>query len=182
MLTLVIGGARSGKSRWALSYGENLSDYKNFLYVATAVPLDEEMKERIERHRRERDQKWLVLEEPIELPDLLRRLEDRDSVILVDCLTLWLSNLIYYQKQIEKYRDELLKELKRFCGHEGVWLIVVSNEVGLGLVPETRIGRVFRDEAGLLNQSVAQIADEVYFIIAGQPLLLKGRIGAPHYL
>lgn len=182
MLTLVIGGARSGKSKWALRYGEALSDYGSFYYVATAIPFDEEMKERIERHKRERSAKWRLIEEPIELPHLLNKMNDRNAVILIDCLTIWLSNLIYYKKQIEVYRELLIREFIRFRNHKGSWLIVVTNEVGLGVVPETEIGRFFRDESGVLNQKIAEIADEVYLIIAGLPLLLKGKTGAPHYI
>lgn len=182
MLTLVIGGARSGKSRWALKYGEALSDYEKFYYVATAIPFDEEMKKRIEKHRQERSPRWHVFEEPVELPHLLRELKDKEAVILIDCLTIWLSNLIFYKREISSYRELLVEELRQFCGHERSWVIAVTNEVGLGIVPETEIGRFFRDEAGILNQNIAEIADEVYFIVAGIPLLLKGRTGAPYFI
>lgn len=180
MLTLVIGGTRSGKSKWALSYAEGLSNFSKYYYIATAIPFDEEMKERIERHRKDRNPKWSVIEEPTDLPERLSKIDANNCVILIDCLTLWLSNLIYYKRSVETYRELLLQKLEIFREHERSWLIIVTNEVGLGIVPESQIGRYFRDEAGILNQSIAEIADEVFFIIAGLPLQLKGRPVEPH--
>ena len=174
-VTLVLGGARSGKSRFALSLGEALPGPR--MYLATAEPGDPEMRERIARHRRERAGRWETVEEPLALAERLASLIPEYPVILVDCLTLWLSNLLGQGEEgagIRARVDRLLAVLDTAKDT----VILVSNEVGWGIVPETPLGRAFRDLQGLLNQRMAQAADRVYLVAAGIPLCLK-RDGQP---
>jgi adenosylcobinamide kinase / adenosylcobinamide-phosphate guanylyltransferase len=163
--TLVLGGARSGKTRYALAAAEARPG--PLVMIATAEALDEEMAERIARHRVERGERWRTVEAPLDLPGALADVEAGEAVV-VDCLTLWLSNLMHSGRDVEIATSALLAALP---GRK-VWL--VSNEVGLGLVPETPLGRRFRDEAGRLNQRVAAAVDRAVFIAAGLPLDLKG--------
>jgi adenosylcobinamide kinase/adenosylcobinamide-phosphate guanylyltransferase len=172
MIVLVLGGARSGKSKYAIKYAENLSNLSNFYYIATAQALDEEMRERIERHKKERGDKWKLIEEPLHLWEVLKNLEE-NSVALIDCLTLWLTNLMMKEYSIEESFEKFLQELKTFKKKPNLYVICVANEVGLGIVPDSPLGRKFRDYAGLLNQKIAELADEVYFVVAGCPLILK---------
>lgn len=164
-LTLVLGGARSGKS----GYAEELirSRGAETLYIATAEPNDDEMRRRIAQHRARRGAGWSTIEAPLELPQALR-LASRPA--LVDCLTLWLSNLFFHEHDVEAACEALGAALRGL----DVPVVLVTNELGLGLVPETAVGRAFRDRAGLLNQEVATLADRVVFVAAGLPLLLKG--------
>jgi adenosylcobinamide kinase/adenosylcobinamide-phosphate guanylyltransferase len=163
-LTLVLGGARSGKSR----YGESLVMRATppWTYVATAEAWDDEMAERIAHHRARRDAGWQTLDAPLDLAEAVRRLT---RPALIDCLTLWLSNVMLAGSDVEAESDLLLAALQRAPGP----LVVVSNEVGLGIVPETPLGRAFRDAQGRLNQQVAAAADQVVFMAAGLPLSLK---------
>ena len=163
--TLVLGGARSGKSRRAL---ELAAAFRTRTLVATAEPLDVEMTDRIARHRRERDAGWTVIEEPLEIAAALGAPRD-DGVTVIDCLTLWLSNLMHRDRDPRRETDRLVRAMGG-CGE----LVLVSNEVGLGLVPETPLGREFRDAQGRLNQAVAAACDRVEFVAAGLPLTLKG--------
>ena len=165
--TLVLGGARSGKSAFAerLIAGSGLTR----IYLATAGAGDDEMKARIAHHRAQRGEGWTTIEEPLALVDALTREATRGRAVLVDCLTLWLSNLMLAGRdpEIETRR------LTRFLGVAKYPVIFVSNEVGLGLVPETPLGRQFRDAQGRLNQAVAACVPNVVFIAAGLPLWLK---------
>ncbi len=174
MVILVLGGAKSGKSKFALNYAEKLLFLKNFYYIATAQALDAEMKERIEKHQRERKDFWILIEEPIEIQEKLASLNFSGNLILIDCLTLWLTNLMLGNFGVEECFDKFLDILKEFSKKEDRYVICVGNEVGLGLVPENFLGRKFRDWAGLLNQKIAHLADEVYFLLAGCPLKVKG--------
>ncbi|HEB76747.1 MAG TPA: bifunctional adenosylcobinamide kinase/adenosylcobinamide-phosphate guanylyltransferase [Nitrospirae bacterium] len=173
-LVFVTGGARSGKSSFALNEASSMPGPK--AYIATAEPLDGEMAERIRRHREERGSGWDTLEEPVELAALLRSVKDRYSVLLVDCLTLWLSNIYIVDRAgVEREIEGLVRVLKELRGSPGCpSLYLVSNEVGMGIVPENRLARVFRDMAGRLNQEVAGVADEVYLVVSGIPLKVKG--------
>ena len=172
MIILVLGGARSGKSRYAIKYAESLSNFSNFYYIATAQAMDEEMKKRIERHKKERGDKWKLIEEPLDLCKVLKKFE-KNSVALIDCLTLWITNLMMKNYSLEESFKKFLQELKTFKNKPDIYIICVSNEVGLGIVPTSSLGRKFRDYAGFLNQKIAELADEVYFVVAGCPLILK---------
>ncbi len=166
---LLLGGARSGKSRHAEDLA--LAHDGRRVYLATATAADAEMRERIARHKaRRKGHGWLVVEEPIALLDALRRHAAEDTFVVVDCLTLWLTNLMLREENAGAAVAELAESLPALPGS----VCLVSNEVGLGIVPETPLGRVFRDEAGLAHQMLARVADEVRFIIAGLPLWLKG--------
>jgi adenosylcobinamide kinase/adenosylcobinamide-phosphate guanylyltransferase len=165
--TLVLGGARSGKSAFAEKLIAESSLAK--IYLATATAGDDEMKARVAQHRAQRGEGWITIEEPLALVDALTREATRGRAVLVDCLTLWLSNLMLAERdpEIEARR------LTRFLGVAKYPIVFVSNEVGLGLVPETPLGRRFRDAQGRLNQLVAASVPNVVFIAAGLPLWLK---------
>jgi adenosylcobinamide kinase / adenosylcobinamide-phosphate guanylyltransferase len=166
-LTLVLGGARSGKSRYAETLIEAAAPAA--LYLATAEARDDEMAERIRRHRARRGARWRTIEEPLDLaPRLLAAAEARQP-ILVDCLTLWLANLLEAGRDAEAEIAGLVEALPRLA----VPAVLVANEVGLGIVPENALARAFRDHAGRLNQAVAAGAERVVFMAAGLPLLLK---------
>ena len=165
--TLVLGGARSGKSRFAQGLAEQQAG--RLLYVATAAAHDSEMAERIARHRQDRGGRWETVEEQIDLAGVLDRHGREGNVLLVDCLTLWLSNLMLAERDLDAAADALAAALVRQEGQ----VILVSNEVGSGIVPETPLGRAFRDEAGRLNQTIAAKADRVALVVAGLPLWLK---------
>jgi adenosylcobinamide kinase/adenosylcobinamide-phosphate guanylyltransferase len=164
-----LGGARSGKSRFAQALAEQ--GQGPLVYVATAGAYDAEMAERIERHRSDRGGRWETVEEQYDLSGALVRHSGSGATLLVDCLTLWLSNLMLGERDVGAALDGLVAALKACDGH----VILVSNEVGSGIVPETPLGRVFRDEAGRLNQRVAAEADAVALVVAGLPLWLKGQ-------
>ena len=167
-ITLILGGARSGKSRYAETL--LMGAAKAATYVATAEVGDAEMLARIAEHRKRRGDFWRTIEEPLDLAGAIRANAERGRPILVDCLTLWLSNLMLAGRVVE-HESEILRAALREA--EGP-VVLVANEVGMGLVPETPLGREFRDEAGRLNQRVAAVADRVVFVAAGLPLVLKG--------
>ena len=167
-VTLVLGGARSGKSR----YAETLVALSGLtpVYLATAASLDDEMGERIAHHRDRRGGEWITIEEQFALPETIAREARPDRILLVDCLTLWLSNLTFAERDIPAEQARLVAQLADCPGP----VILVSNEIGMGLVPETALGRRFRDAQGRLNQGVAEVASRVVFVAAGLPLVLKG--------
>ncbi|PXF55393.1 MAG: bifunctional adenosylcobinamide kinase/adenosylcobinamide-phosphate guanylyltransferase [Deltaproteobacteria bacterium] len=172
---LILGGAQSGKSKYALRLGEEYIEANKGaargLYVATAQPLDQEMKEKIRRHRLERGPQWETVEEPTEIPKIIRQCSGICPVILVDCLTLWLSNLMKHKPDsVEHSVLDLFEALSEITTPA----ILVSNEIGLGLVPEKAVGRRYRDLSGRLHQKLAEICDKVILIVAGLPLKLKG--------
>ncbi|MCJ8518033.1 adenosylcobinamide kinase/adenosylcobinamide-phosphate guanylyltransferase [Pseudorhizobium tarimense] len=166
--TFVLGGARSGKSVFAeqLAHASGLERH----YVATGQAYDDEMRQRIARHQEDRGEGWYTHEVPVDLPLHLRQLQASDRVVLVDCLTLWLTNLMMAEADIESAGTDLLKGLSTWEGR----FVIVSNEVGLGIVPDNKMAREFRDHAGRLHQRIAMVADEVFFIAAGLPLKMKG--------
>jgi adenosylcobinamide kinase/adenosylcobinamide-phosphate guanylyltransferase len=165
---LVLGGARSGKSRYAERLVEDAA--RCGTYLATAEAGDAEMAERIAAHRARRGPFWRTIEAPLALAAAIAAHAEPERPVLVDCLTLWLSNLILDGKQAGEEAGVLCSALRKAAGA----VVLVSNEVGMGLVPETPLGRTFRDAAGLLNQKVAALADRVVFVAAGLPLVLKG--------
>ena len=163
-----LGGARSGKSAWAERLARATGAEK--VYVATAEAGDAEMVERIARHRADRGEGWRTVEEPRDIVSLLLAEDRPDRVILVDCLTLWLTNRLLDGADVAADAAALVGALGRMEAR----VVLVSNEVGLGLVPETPLGRAFRDAQGRLNQRVAEVCDLVAFVAAGLPLVLKG--------
>ena len=171
-VTLVLGGARSGKTAFALQQAQNAGGARasgdGLIMIATAQAFDDEMRERIARHQDERDGRWRTVEAPMDLAAAIRRLGPGD-VAVVDCLTLWLTNVMLAERDVEAAVRELVEAVVG-CPAK-LWL--VSNEVGWGLVPETALGRRFRDEAGRLHQRLAQAADSAVLIVAGLPLTLK---------
>ena len=170
MLTLILGGARSGKSRHAQTLAE--ASGLAVTVVATARAGDAEMAQRIARHRAERPAHWHTVEEPLALADTLARHAETSRIQVVDCLTLWLLNLLEAGEDVfPRERAELLAVLPGLAGD----VVLVANEVGLGVVPLGELSRRFVDEAGRLNQALAGIADEVVLVAAGLPLYLKGR-------
>lgn len=166
-VTLVLGGARSGKSAHAEALVE--SQPGPCLYLATAEPHDAEMAERIAAHRARRGTRWRTLEEPLELAAALAEGAPADGAVLVDCLTLWLSNLMAAGRDPAGEARRLVAALPGVAAP----VVFVSNEVGLGIVPDNPLARRFRDEAGRLNQAVAAAAGRVVFVAAGLPLVLK---------
>jgi adenosylcobinamide kinase/adenosylcobinamide-phosphate guanylyltransferase len=170
---LVLGGARSGKSTFAEAQLASLDLQK--LYLATATAGDAEMQARIAHHRARRGAGWRVVEEPLDLVGALQCHATRDGAVLVDCLTLWLSNLMHAGRDPEHEAWRLVEWLGAAPGP----VVLVSNEVGLGLVPETPLGRSFRDAQGRLNQQVAAAVSDVAFVAAGLPLWLKRAGAAP---
>jgi adenosylcobinamide kinase / adenosylcobinamide-phosphate guanylyltransferase len=169
-VTLVLGGARSGKSRVAesLAHGERH-------YIATAQAFDDEMKQRIAQHKVQRGAGWVTHEELFALPEKLLEIDRAGRFVLVDCLTLWLSNLILAERDWQAPASALCKALQSMKAD----VVLVSNEVGLSIVPDNKLGRQFRDAQGLLNQRVAEVANSVVFVAAGLPLVLKGTLPTP---
>ena len=166
-ITLVLGGARSGKS----AYAEGLAIAGGAArYLATAQAFDAEMADRIALHRSRRGEGWTTFEEPLDLIGALKRITAPGAPVLIDCLTLWTSNLLFAERDIEAEGDALSACLPQLAGPT----IFVSNEVGLGIVPDNALARRFRDAAGRLNQKIAAAADRVVFVAAGLPLVLKG--------
>ena len=167
-VTLILGGARSGKS----AHGEGIAEDCGgaLVYMATAEARDDEMAARIAAHRARRGPRWTTVEEPLALIDTLAQAASPDGAVLVECLTLWLANLIEAGRDIEAEGSALAAALATLPGA----VILVSNEVGLGIVPDNAQARAFRDHAGRLHQRIAAAADSVLFMAAGLPLTLKG--------
>lgn len=177
-ITFITGGARSGKSSFALKEASKIRGQK--AYIATAEALDGEMKDRIEKHKLERGDEWSTYEEQIRVTDVLVELKGKYGAVLLDCLTLWLSNVLLRaemggqeHQSPEDSINEFVNSLNGLTSAGGYDLYVVSNEVGMGIVPENKLARKFRDLAGTLNRRVAEIADEVYLVTAGIPLKIK---------
>lgn len=170
MLQLILGGARSGKSR--LAEQTAIATQLAVTYVATAQALDPEMQNRIAHHQNQRPAHWSLIEEPLFLAKTLQKIDRPNQIILVDCLTLWLTNLLLLDDQnLQEFEcEQLLKVLPKLQSE----IILVSNETGLGVVPLGEISRRFVDEAGRLHQVLGQIADKVMFCVAGFPMILKG--------
>ena len=182
-LTLILGGARSGKSAYAVELARRMDVPTT--YVATAEAIGAEMAQRIRQHQRDRPPSWRTLEEPLAIAERIASEVERESAVIVDCLTVWLSNVLHSETeeaadptsgQVRRTRHRALDELESLCTipiERGVRLIVVSNEVGSGLVPPYPLGRVYRDLLGEVNQFVARRADEVTMLVAGIPIDLR---------
>ncbi|AYJ85028.1 bifunctional adenosylcobinamide kinase/adenosylcobinamide-phosphate guanylyltransferase (plasmid) [Sphingomonas paeninsulae] len=164
---LVLGGARSGKSRYAQIRAEVLTG--QLIYLATAQAFDQEMRERIALHRSDRGTRWSTVEEPLELAETITKCSTPETVVLVDCLTLWTSNLMLAERDTVAATEGLLRAVSGARGP----VILVANEVGLGIVPDNALARQFRDAAGRVNQEMAAGIDEVVMMFAGLPLALK---------
>ncbi|MDY7031073.1 MAG: bifunctional adenosylcobinamide kinase/adenosylcobinamide-phosphate guanylyltransferase [Thermodesulfobacteriota bacterium] len=167
----VTGGARSGKSSFAYNLAESMSIHR--AYIATAQPLDEEMKERIEKHRKARGPGWDTIEEPIKLVDILSDIKKSYDLVLIDCITLWISNLLGLYDESAEYVLDDVKKLVHVCQGIDCHLIFVSNEVGMGIVPENPLARLFRDISGKTNQMLADISSSAYCMVSGLPLQVK---------
>ncbi|MFK7943773.1 MAG: bifunctional adenosylcobinamide kinase/adenosylcobinamide-phosphate guanylyltransferase [Paracoccaceae bacterium] len=162
-VTLVLGGARSGKSARALALARPPR-----IFVATGEALDDEMAARINAHKAERGSDWNLIEEPLDLCGALTGRHSGETIV-VDCLTLWLSNLMHHQRDIDIETAQLIVLLDKIEAQ----VILVSNEIGLGLAPMESLSRAFRDAQGRLNQAIAQVADSVEFVVAGLPVVVK---------
>jgi len=171
-IVFVIGGCRSGKSSYAMQTAEKVPAEQK-IFIATCVPQDDEMKRRVARHQKERSQNWVTVEAPLDLPEAILQNSRRGDVILIDCLTLWVSNLLIEtgdEKKIEDTIPQLIEALqKATCP-----IVLVSNEVGTGIVPENQLARQFRDITGWVNQAVARCANKVVWMVAGIPVTVKG--------
>jgi adenosylcobinamide kinase / adenosylcobinamide-phosphate guanylyltransferase len=169
-VTLVLGGVRSGKSRYAQQLAERSG---RVVFVATAKISDDEMRRKIERHRADRPKQWITIEEPLELVEVLTQQQTSCDVIMIDCLTIFAANLL------ESEGDAIDGRVTALCNalrSAGCAVVLVSNEVGSGVVPAYPLGRRYRDLLGEMNQSIAKVADHVILMIAGLPLALKGHI------
>ena len=171
-IIFIIGGCRSGKSTYALQTAEKVPAEQK-IFIATCVPQDDEMKRRVARHQTERSQNWVTVEAPLDLPEAILQNSRRGNVILVDCLTLWVSNLLMEtgdENNIEDTASQLIEALEKAAGP----IVLVSNEVGTGIVPENKLARKYRDIIGLVNQAVAKTAGKVTWMVAGIPVSIKG--------
>lgn len=170
MLQLILGGARSGKSRLAERLATD--SQLHVVYIATSQPVDGELDQRVALHRQRRPDHWGLVEEPLALADVLRAEARSDRCLLVDCLTLWLTNLLMLDEpeRLRAEREALLETLPGLPGH----ILFVSNETGLGVVPLGELTRRYVDEAGLLHQALAERCERVVFTVAGLPMILKG--------
>jgi adenosylcobinamide kinase/adenosylcobinamide-phosphate guanylyltransferase len=166
---LIGGGARSGKSRFALDYAEQR--YTRRAFLATAQALDDEMRARIARHRAERGNGWITIEEPYDIASAIEANADEFDVIVVDCLTLWLSNIMLDPgRETDKELANLERVLERDLAAD---VVVITNEVGCGIVPDNPLGREYRDRAGEINQALARAAREVFWMVFGIPVTVK---------
>jgi adenosylcobinamide kinase/adenosylcobinamide-phosphate guanylyltransferase len=172
-VTLVLGGVRSGKSRYAQQLAEQS---RRVVFVATAKISDDEMRAKIEQHREERPKEWLTVEEPLELPRVLAEHELECEVMVVDCLTIFAANLIEAESEDSAAIDHRVEALCGALKAAQCTVVLVSNEVGSGVVPAYPLGRRYRDLLGEINQKVARVADDVVLMVAGLPLALKGHL------
>lgn len=171
MIELVIGGAKSGKSDYAQQQAECSSHDKTLLYLATATAEDNEMQRRINAHKKRRGSRWHLIEEPLDLAATLQQHNQKDKVVLLDCLTLWVTNglLLSSEEKWQQLQEQFLQQLSQ----QESDLLIVTNEVGLGVIPVDALSRRFVDCAGVLHQRVARVADKVTVITAGIPQKIK---------
>ena len=168
---LVLGGAKSGKSSFALNVCNSLN--KKRIFLATAQALDQEMEERIRRHQAERGSGWRTIEEPLKVAETIGSLDSEDTIILLDCLTLWLNNLYMEHGEDQEAIDEAIENLAGQLADIRCAVVVVSNEVGMGIVPDNQLSRTYRDTAGYMNQRIARLSVKVVAVLAGLPIVLK---------
>ncbi len=173
-VTFVIGGCRSGKSAHALRLADALS-VSNRVFIATCRPMDEEMRQRVAKHQQERDPSWRVVEDVPDLGEAIRQAACPNGVVLVDCLTLWAADLLWSGADMEAALDRLIAGITASTGP----VVLVSGEVGLGMVPENAMARAYRDAVGLVNQRVAALADRVIWMVAGIPVVIQDRSRQP---
>ena len=171
-IVFITGGARSGKSSFALKEASLVPGRKAF--IATAEAIDPEMKDRIERHRRDRGPDWETCEEPLRVSKAIEEMSESFDVLVLDCLTIWLSNVMWAGTDVDMEIENLVRTIERFSGNSPATLFIVSNEVGMGIVPENEMARKYRDLSGRLNQKVAEVSGEVYLTVAGIPVKIKG--------
>ena len=164
-IQFVIGGARSGKSALAENLAKAISETVEgrLVYVATAQIFDDEMQTRIDLHRQRRGPEWDLVEAPIDLDHAIAEAAEEDNVLLIDCLSVWITNILINDMDTDDAREKLVSSLAKASGH----IVLVASETGLGIVPENKLSRQFRDASGTLNQAVAALADEVFFVMAG---------------
>lgn len=167
----VIGGCRSGKSNHALDLAEKMAA-KDRIFIATCVPQDGEMRQRVAKHQQNRSQSWKTIEAPLHLPQAIMDNSRAESVVLVDCLTLWINNLLMENESATDVEDQISKLVQAVQSADGA-VIMVSNEVGTGIVPENKLARVYRDLVGSVNQEVAKCADRVVWVVAGIAVSIK---------
>jgi adenosylcobinamide kinase/adenosylcobinamide-phosphate guanylyltransferase len=168
-IIFITGSVRSGKSNFAVKFAK--SSKKKVVFLATCRPLDDEMKKRVKKHRKTRPKTWKTIEEHMDIASIIKKLE-KNEIILIDCLTLWISNLL-----LSRFSErEIFKKIKEFImtvKEANCSIIMVSNEVGWGIVPDNKLSRLFRDIAGTLHQKIAKVCDEVYLTVAGIPIEIK---------
>jgi adenosylcobinamide kinase / adenosylcobinamide-phosphate guanylyltransferase len=171
-ITLITGGARSGKSDFALRIAKK---YTAKAFIATAQPFDDEMKERIKRHKQDRDASFLLVEEPIELPRAILSLPKGIEIAIIDCVTVWVGNCLHWQEMETKdflNIDEFIEALKNASCN----LVLVTNEVGMGIVPDNQLSRQYRDFIGMVNRRIAEAAQDVILMVSGIPVVIKGKL------
>ncbi len=168
-ITLITGGARSGKSSFALDIA---LEYDKRGFIATAIPFDDEMKKRIKNHQAERENKFVTVEEPHNLAEAITELQDDVNVIIIDCISVWLGNLLFKHGETENKFDEVNKFYNQL-NKINCDIIIVTNEVGMGIIPDNKLARNYREIAGFVNKQIAKFADEVILMISGIPLKIK---------
>ena len=168
----VIGGCRSGKSNHALELAEKMAAGEK-IFIATCIPQDGEMRQRVAKHQQNRSQSWKTIEAPLHLPQAIMDNARAESVVLVDCLTLWINNLLMENEIAPDVEDQISKLVQALQSADGA-VVMVSNEVGTGIVPENKLARVYRDLVGSVNQAVARQVDKVVWVVAGIPVTIKG--------
>ncbi|MCP4650507.1 MAG: bifunctional adenosylcobinamide kinase/adenosylcobinamide-phosphate guanylyltransferase [PVC group bacterium] len=169
-IIFITGSVRSGKSNYAVKLAKQSK--QKIIFLATCTPADAEMKQRVRKHKKSRPKNWQTIEEPIDVISVLKQLKD-DELVIFDCLTLWVSNLLlsgFEEKEVIKIIEKFVEQLKINKAN----VIIVSNEVGWGIVPENKLARVFRDIIGTAHQKIAKVSDEAYLMVAGMPMKIKG--------
>jgi adenosylcobinamide kinase/adenosylcobinamide-phosphate guanylyltransferase len=171
-VTFILGGCRSGKSRYALETARNIPS-DQMIFIATSVPFDEEMRARVTRHQAERGSDWTTVEAPLQLPEAIETHgHNPRHVVLVDCLTFWINNLLMESAESSTAATKIPRLIEAIASAQCP-LLLVSNEVGAGIVPENQLARIFRDAVGSMNQAVAACASRVFWVVAGIPIPVK---------